>query len=530
MNLVQLANDLEYVPRKELAEMSQDPNSSYPAYLVLSEIQRRTLNDKNFAAMQERPTTTVAEEVVGEFMQPQLAENQSQGLQGGTPQSATPLPDSNISAGLSGVPTAPMQMAAIGGLTGYANKGVTESLPAGSAPQYSFPTDIPQRDLAKTLGVDMYNPDGTLKDKDILDQELRTRFFVYNQPAVSDTSGLPSATAPAPAPAPVVTPTPAPTPAPAPFNGVQPPPEATQADLALLQQAQALGIDISGIFNADDLKTKIAIEQSMIKPDANVSTNKSKDRIDQTLDLAKQLSSELDPNFDVKFKPTEIDSVFTKPINRQTLTPRNYNAPTEEDRQRELDVMALAGLAGAVGGAKNLAELGVNVGKTGMGISQLKRDQRKDMNAIEALRRDDQIQSIALDQSYNKEERDIAKVVTDINIANNSGESNVQLQLAQIKAQYGAKNYTIAQSIIRDQVLQEQIDATGNKNLLDAYSALQVDQAKLNFFDPATDLDANGKAQTPVGEQWMAIDAQKQVLLREWFKLRGLPMPQYQGQ
>jgi hypothetical protein len=126
MNLVQLANDLEYVPRNQLAEMSQDPNSSYPAYLVLSEIQRRTLNDKNFAAMQERPTTTVAEEVVGEFMQPQLAENQSQGLQGGTPQSATPLPDSNISAGLSGVPTAPMQMAASGGATGYANKGKTE--------------------------------------------------------------------------------------------------------------------------------------------------------------------------------------------------------------------------------------------------------------------------------------------------------------------------------------------------------------------------------------------------------------------
>jgi hypothetical protein len=125
MNLVQLANDLEYVPRKELAEMSQDPNSSYPAYLVLSEIQRRTLNDKNFAAMQERPTTTVAEEVVDEFMQPQLAQNQSQGLQVGAPQSATPLPDSNISAGLSGVPTAPMQMAASGGITGYAEGNQT---------------------------------------------------------------------------------------------------------------------------------------------------------------------------------------------------------------------------------------------------------------------------------------------------------------------------------------------------------------------------------------------------------------------
>ena len=120
MNLVQLANDLEYVPKEQLAEMSQDPNSSYPAYLVLSEIQRRTLNEKNYQAMEQQPTTTVAEEVVGEFMQPQLAQNQSQGLQGGTPQSATPLPDSNISAGLSGVPTAPMQMAASGGLTGYA--------------------------------------------------------------------------------------------------------------------------------------------------------------------------------------------------------------------------------------------------------------------------------------------------------------------------------------------------------------------------------------------------------------------------
>jgi hypothetical protein len=123
MNLVQLANDLEYMPKDQLAQMSQDPNSSYPAYLVLSEIQRRTLNEKNYQAMQERPTTTVAEEVVGEFMQPQLAENQSQGLQVGAPQSATPLPDSNISAGLSGVPTAPMQMAASGGLTEYQEGG-----------------------------------------------------------------------------------------------------------------------------------------------------------------------------------------------------------------------------------------------------------------------------------------------------------------------------------------------------------------------------------------------------------------------
>jgi hypothetical protein len=504
--------------------MSQDPNGQFPPFLVLTEIQRRTMNEQNYKAMQEQPTTTVAEEVVGNFMRPQLAQNQSQGLQGGTPQSVTPLPDSNISAGLSGVPTAPMQMAASGGITGYANTGIT-SLPAGSAP---YPTNIPIEKLARMLGVDMYAPNGSLKDSAVLDAEMRERFAVYNQPAVGNTSGLPSATAPAPAPAPVVTP--APTPAPAPFNGVQPPPAATQADLALLQQAQALNIDTSGFFDANDLKTKIAIEQSMAKPDVDVSTNQSTDRIEQTLDLAKQLRGDLDPNFNVEFKPTEIPSVFSKPINRKTLTPRNYNAPTEADRQRELDVMALAGLAGAVGGAKNLAELGIGVADTATGITQLKRDQRKDTNAIEALRREDEIQGIALDQSYDQQERDIAKVVADITTANNSGESNVQLQLAQIKGQYGAKNYTVAQSIIRDQVLQEQIDATGNKNLLDAYSALQVDQAKLDLFDPSTDLDENGKGKTPLGKQWMAIDAQKQVLLRQWFKSRGLPMPQYQGQ
>ena len=126
MNLVQQANFLEDVPKDQLVSMSQDPNAQFPAFLVLSEIQRRTTNEKNYQAMVNQPTTTVAEEVVSDFAQPT-------GLQGGAPQ-ATPLP-TNISAGLSGAPTAPMQMAASGGLTGYATGDIT-SLPAGSAPTF----------------------------------------------------------------------------------------------------------------------------------------------------------------------------------------------------------------------------------------------------------------------------------------------------------------------------------------------------------------------------------------------------------
>ena len=124
MNLVQQANFLEDVPKDQLVSMSQDPNAQFPPFLVLSEIQRRATNEKNYQAMLNQPTTTVAEEVVSDFAQPT-------GLQGGAPQ-ATPLP-TNISAGLSGAPTAPMQMAASGGVTGYATGDMT-ALPAGSAP------------------------------------------------------------------------------------------------------------------------------------------------------------------------------------------------------------------------------------------------------------------------------------------------------------------------------------------------------------------------------------------------------------
>ena len=119
-NLVQLSNELEYVPKEQLAQMSQDPNSRFPQYLVLSEIQRRTANEKAYAAAKPQPTTTVAEEVVGEFMQPK-------GLQAGMPSESAPT--DAFSSESMGIPaSAPMQqpmMMASGGLTASANTGQT---------------------------------------------------------------------------------------------------------------------------------------------------------------------------------------------------------------------------------------------------------------------------------------------------------------------------------------------------------------------------------------------------------------------
>tara|TARA_R100001015_G_C4631626_1_gene194285 strand:- start:1182 stop:2693 length:1512 start_codon:yes stop_codon:yes gene_type:complete len=126
MNLVQIANELEYVPKQQLAEMSQNPDSRYPQYLVISEIQRRTKNEKAYAAMKQQPTTTVAEEVVNEFIQPK-------GLQAGMPSGSAPT--DVFSPESSGMPaSAPMQMAASGGRTGYYGGGYSAFGESGFGP------------------------------------------------------------------------------------------------------------------------------------------------------------------------------------------------------------------------------------------------------------------------------------------------------------------------------------------------------------------------------------------------------------
>ena len=118
-NLVELSNQLEDFPEQQLVQMSQDPNSMYPSYLVLSEIQRRNQMRKMYEAQQPKPETTVAEEVIGEFAG-------QQGLQGAMAQSPGPqdaFPPSDMG---NMAPPSPMQMMASGGIVGYKNKGKTE--------------------------------------------------------------------------------------------------------------------------------------------------------------------------------------------------------------------------------------------------------------------------------------------------------------------------------------------------------------------------------------------------------------------
>ena len=70
MSLIDVAAELEYVPEQELINLSSNPQSSYPQFLVLSEIQRRNQMRRmyeNQMAKMNQPSTTVAEEAVMEF-------------------------------------------------------------------------------------------------------------------------------------------------------------------------------------------------------------------------------------------------------------------------------------------------------------------------------------------------------------------------------------------------------------------------------------------------------------------------------
>ena len=462
MNLIQQQNYLEYANKDDLIKMMSEPVPQFPSFLVLSEIQRRTINEQNFKAMQERPTTTVAEEVVGNFMQPQLAQNQSQGLQGGTPQSATPLPDSNISAGLSGVPTAPMQMAAIGGLTGYANKGVT-SLPAGSAPQYSFPTDMPVEKLARTLGVDMYNPDGTLKDSDILDQEMRIRFASVNQPAVGNTSGLPSGSVQTSSGV-VLTPR---------VNStVQIPPPTDPAEQLSETVPATLGLS-QGVtpYIPSEVKIPSPFEVGKVPfeyPVTGVNTSSaSKDTPTNTVPRTESQSlqeyNEL-INSGVLNTPLINPDDLPSPIPTREKLPdvpnikRDYFEVSPEDRQRDIDVYSLAGLAKSIGGAKNLAELGMGVGETALGLTKIKKGFRDEDRTVAGLKYTDDMTKYGLDVQR-------ASAVNTALSADTMAEYNAAFNIAKSNLDIAEKDKDRAISIIKNNALLKQIDATNNAQL-----------------------------------------------------------------
>jgi hypothetical protein len=143
-NLVQAAEELEFVPKEQLIQMVQGGESRFPPYLVLSEIERRTKMERIYkAAATEIPSTSVAEERIAEF----------KGLSGMGTNGSAPVPNAEtIPPDLASPMQEMAQYAASGGRTGFQNIGSTRS----------------RQSLLASLGI---NPEGMTEEQ--IEQALK---------------------------------------------------------------------------------------------------------------------------------------------------------------------------------------------------------------------------------------------------------------------------------------------------------------------------------------------------------------------
>jgi len=143
-NLVQAAEELEFVPKEQLIQMVQGGESRFPPYLVLSEIERRTKMEQIYkVAATEIPSASVAEERVAEF----------KGLSGMGTNGSAPVPNAEtIPPDLASPMQEMAQYAASGGRTGFQNIGSTRS----------------RQSLLASLGI---NPEGMTEEQ--IEQALK---------------------------------------------------------------------------------------------------------------------------------------------------------------------------------------------------------------------------------------------------------------------------------------------------------------------------------------------------------------------
>ncbi len=107
MNIIQIQNQLKGLPDNIIAGYVQNPSGQVPAYLALSELQRRKTTREEFQKNQQAPQQSVAESLVGQSAPQQLPpQGQGQG----------------IGALSQGQPQQPQGFAQ-GGIVGYADGG-----------------------------------------------------------------------------------------------------------------------------------------------------------------------------------------------------------------------------------------------------------------------------------------------------------------------------------------------------------------------------------------------------------------------
>lgn len=375
-NLVELSNQLEDFPEQQLVQMSQDPNSMYPSYLVLSEIQRRNQMRKMYEAQQPKPQTTVAEEVIGEF-------TGQQGLQGAMAQSPGPqdaFPPSDMG---NMAPPSPMQAMASGGRTGYQVGGFTPTAenpyPTGSelvsdtftsTAENPYPIDPEQKNAIKERYTD---PDGTFAYgralKDGFNAATLAMIFAPEPTTTAIGGGLKAIAAGGKGL----------------FNLVRNPKQTIDKGLSSLGRLKSRiteGKRFNNPVSSPQSTSNLPVPASKFKDmGLEVVKDVAPRAVGAGIIIPQLLPDGVEKEIDNEDTTKSTEQLEIDRLNALLAEMRNKDSETVDTSKDRRNADMLIGLGGAIGSAKNLGELSSNISDAYFGV-QSKRD-AKDLAGLQ---------------------------------------------------------------------------------------------------------------------------------------------------
>ena len=396
MNLIEAADELEFVPKDQLAGFVNDPNSRYPSYLVLSEIQRRTQLEKAYNAEQAamEPNTTVAEEVVANF-------------------------------------------------TG---EGLASAMPPSGAP----PTGMPQTNMPPT-GLQMGA--SPLPQENVIPSGIQGM-------AEGGRTGYRSGTM------------------------------LTFDDDENVKKLNERGLGTVNTINTPEMIKQVKLlKDSGLYPEFNVEYDSTAtDAAEKTLLEGKARYEE-----DIKNRREIPDE-----IKNFGLSQVDFSAPTKEERQRDLNVSALAGMAKIFGSATNLGEAGAGLGALATDIQGIRKAARKEDRDLQMQQRTASAQDFELAtkkdtiradrekvvQANRKEITGIDRTIAEIALTTSKAEYDNKFKQWEAETKLTGDAFTVVKDAMRDQVLLRTAQASENRSLVQLVTELVREKQDLTIGNP----------------------------------------------
>ena len=333
-NLIEAAEELEYLSKQKLIEEMQSGNSRYPQYLILSEIQRRTGLEKLVAGMQPKPRTTVAEETVQEFSQ--------KGLAGAQPTLV--------------FSQAPASSMASGGITGYQDRGRT-TYDSTFLYQPTVQGNLPFTSSGISSLTGITDPEEIAAIQRELRRDPKTTYQGIGPRIGSILKASDEFT----------------------YGGPQD------------RFGQQIDSPFSRMFQRRDIASQLAEGVPFVGPVEAVEQSTLESSEDDDKNKTTTTSNIFDASTiqgntgGTKETDTSILSSMNEVIAGLNLPKSEFKAPTKEEREREVNAIALSQLGASVGSATNIGDIAKGLGQATEDVIDAKRFQRAEDIEVQGL-------------------------------------------------------------------------------------------------------------------------------------------------